>query len=1242
MKENISIIFAAIIGTFLIVILPLYSILDRQDSMSYNVVLTATTNFVDNIRNNGFIDKASYTDYISALASTANTYKVTIEAYKKTLVKETDEDGNVIEGSYVIEKELYNTQDILEVLENQNVENAEATNIKNNVYLFNEEDEIYVRVHNTNVTSGSIFYSLLSGAADSEVIKVNYGGIIKNINWELYNKIKVETEVRPEAIMAVPVNGNNDTNIQKLNDVDSDLYMACVSGNIEEYLSKLSQEELSNISIEYLCTDVLATGGENYAYVYDLSKPENQTIRIAIELRRFDTIDTGTLITGSTSTYTKLSELDENLFKDTNGVKSSVESYIIRNYVRLDGMYANVDLDFRQNNEYYFFDMLLTDVHMSSLDYISTKASVTILPGLGEDENGLESLLGESVEIEIIDENAVNTVMISAPHIWNKLLKTKSLTQSRVVDNMVYSKVDLAFVVSYTGINGRTDDEIAEAIKQNLIIYSTETMYSEFEVLTEAQAEEKYDIDIGTAIAGNVLIKFRYDTSNSTKHNYVRLPEGWIQTVIENVDDIETGESATLPAFGTQSPEYQVVVDASAPLEPSIALEGIEGKNGWYGSNVTVNLLPSSNDTILINGNVRVGGSGVDKNTIIFSGATETDEQEVKQYTIEEEGITYAVAKSYDYAGNVVTTDKQEIKIDKTNPTAPSIKLEGTEGNGNWYTSNVKLTITPGTDDISGIQKTTYTIEGSNSLAETEGLTYTLTKQGKSTIIATTYDNAGNKTETRVDVYIELTTPPEATITVISGEKHAQDNEWYYTDVTVGITISSGEDSVSGLGKASYKITGDSNVAVTDLTSTTQNITITQDGVHEITVYTYTQAGNVSTTKYTVKIDKSSPNAPSASLINGQTGANGWYTSNVELEITSNGDVGPSLENMMTYTITHNGTTTIEQEISNNGKIFFNEEGEHILKIYSRDNALNIVESQEVIKIDKTAPKSAEFIIEGTEGVDGWYISDVKLSYSGQQDAISGIDSVELSANSIKQNTKGTVVILTTKDKAGHSVTNEVTIKLDKSAPTDPVITITEEPTGSTGAFGTTAYNKDINITITAGVDTFLPEETNQDKTTYEVTKNSGTNVIIPETEGTSFAITEEGIITIIARTYDKAGNIAETRKVVWIDKTKPRTPKIISINGQNVEGTTTSQINSDSNVISMQVNNLADGNDIKIILINQATYETTEIEQKATSSKTVEVTLPKKGTYSIKIVQTNMFGTTSDESSGLYYYTYQ
>ena len=209
MKDNISIIFAAIIGTFLIVLLPLYSILDRQDSMAYNVVLTATTNFVDDIRNKGFIDKESYTKYLGKLASTGNTYKVKIEAYKNVLLPEKDAEGNVV--SYVEEKELYNTKDIEKILEGSgsNGVDLESSSKKNNVYLFEENDDIYIKVYNTNITAGSIIYTALAGKQNTKVVDISYGGVINKVNWELYDKIQTGTTLAPEVVMSVPVNKDN-------------------------------------------------------------------------------------------------------------------------------------------------------------------------------------------------------------------------------------------------------------------------------------------------------------------------------------------------------------------------------------------------------------------------------------------------------------------------------------------------------------------------------------------------------------------------------------------------------------------------------------------------------------------------------------------------------------------------------------------------------------------------------------------------------------------------------------------------------------------------------------------------------------------------------------------------------------------------------------------------------------------------------------------------------------------------
>lgn len=1228
MKDSISIIFAAIIGTFLIVILPLYSILDRQDSMSYNVVLTATTNFVDNVRNKGFIDRNSYTDYIATLASTSNTYKVSIEAYRKILINETDEKGRIIEDSFIEEKELYNTQDILDVLENDNITIDEKTNTnrKNNVYLLGEDDEIYVRVHNTNVTSGSIIYSFLAGATDTEVINISYGGIVNDVNWELYDKINSELELAPEVIMSVPVNAVGNTNVQKV-DITGELEdMGCNIENIEDYIG--------TTDIGDLCGDILEEGNSKYTYLYDLTNTQNKTIKIAVELRRFAKIDGG-----QGYGYIDVSDLKQEWFN--SGEQSQIEKNIISNYIKLHGMYANTDLILRAKQDYYVFEIVLKNVTMSNLDYISSLAHIAILPGLGVDENGIESLLAESVEIELVDVNAINTVAISMPHIWKKLIETKSLSQSAILNNVVYAREEIAFVISYTGINEQTDQQIIEALKQNLRTYSDDISGLQF--YTEEQLNEQYKINLSTQVAGHVLVKFKYNSPNDSKENYVRLQDKWIETNIENVYDPESGEEPQIWAMGARSTIYEVKLDDSAPYPPTIIPEGTLGQNGWYTSDVTLNIEPPVSDTIRKNGQVVAGGSGVHKNTLILEGATTLKEQQVNKVVLTKEGTTRAKVKAYDYVGNVSTTNQYNIKIDKTAPTAPTIELVGTKGRDGWYTSDVKVNITPGTDDVSKVARTTYRIEGANSLVERTGTTCTLTVSGTSTIIATTYDNAGNKTETSLEVKLDKAVPPEAKIEVIKGEKNLPQNKWYYTDVTLRITVDA-SNSVSGLGVSSYRITGNSEVPTTEFEGNTKEITITTNGTHNITVYTFTKAGRFEKTEYTVNIDKDAPKQPTIKINSGNTGENDWYISDVELQVESNGDNGPSGvgESDITYEIIYDGVNSGRQVIGANGKIFFNKEGIHKLKLYISDIALNEVVVERQIKIDKTNPTSADFVIDGKEGVNEWYISDVYLSHKGAADEVSGIQSVTLSTESITRNTNGTKVTLTTKDNAGHKVTKDITIKLDKSVPTEPTIRIDSSPTGA-GIAPWLAYNKNIKISIIPGVDTFLSERDNVNigATTYMVVNEDTGRVVVPETQGTEFNITQEGRFTIYAITYDKAGNRGISTKNVWINKSQVATPKIVSINGTNVENDSIKTITSTTNKISLVVNNLEQGNALNIVLINQ-NNEKIEITKTVVENTAVEIVLEEKGTYSIKMKQTNMFGTTSKDSTGVYSYKYE
>ena len=1229
MKENISIIFAALIGVFLIVLLPLFSLLDRQDSMAYNVVLTATTNFVDKIRSDGFIDTDSYNNYISAMASTGNTYKVTIKAYKKILINETDKYGKVIQDSFVEEKELYNTKDILMQLEADVNENASISTHKNNTYLFNKDDEIYVSVENTNLTTGSIIYSLLANVSNTKIIDINYGGVINNVNWELYEKVSNEEVKVPEVIMSVPVNKNNSTNIIKVDNTGTTEYIDCTLDNFDE---TISEED-----IQILCEDLVLQEGQNYSYLYDLSKPENKRIRIAVELRGIDKIDTGAKESGI-DPYQKVSELSQETFNDQNG-KSNIEQYIISNYIKTYGMYSpDIDIDLRKNKDYYVFDIYFNDVVMGSIDYISTKARIAILPGLGQDQNGMLSLGSETVEIELLDEEAVNTVKISAPHIWEKFLKTKSRAESVISTNTVYANEDIAFVVSYTGIRDHSEEEIKQALVQHLAIHSNDRQIDGLEIYTAEEFKEKFDIDLLTATAGHLVIKFRYTEPNSSEKNYVQIQDNWITTNMTAIDAEELGYEVREYAMGVVSSHYEVLEDNSAPLTPTITLDGNHGDNGWYTSNVTLTVTPSSNDTIRKGNKIEVGGSGVARSTLTLAGATKLAEQEIEKVEITASGTTRATVKAYDYVGNVSSPETIDVKIDKDAPTKPVIKIvSGDVGTNGWYTSDVKIQIVPGEDSVSGVQKTTYKIKGALTLAETTGTTYTLSKNGKSTITATTYDKAGNKSETTLEINIDKTIPPDAKIDVISGEKRLNNN-WYYTDVRLKVSVTSG-DAISGFGGASYKIVGTNEVALTEINGNETEIVLNKNGTDKLIVYTYTAAGQSKTTEYTVQIDKNAPNKPTIKINSGTKGENEWYISNVKVEVVPNGDIGPSLESQIRYTITKNGSTSSEIDITNNvsKEIEFKDEGEYKLKVYSRDTALNEVIAEEVIKIDKTPPISAQFVINGTQGKNNWYTSNVTISYTGQKDSISGINKVTLSKTSITSDTNGTTLTLTTKDNAGHTVTNTKVVKVDKTAPKAPSLDILTESTGQQGPFGMKLYNKNVKIKLTPGKDYLIGDVDNTDMTICEIDGPNGyKSLLIEQTQ--EIEISEQGTTNITITTYDKAGNKSYATQNISVNKEKPVTPSIVSINGENIEGLTVKEIILDSATVELDIKNLTNGNTLTITLVNQQTYETQIINETVNIQNVpIKIELKDRGTYRIFVTQTNIYGTTSDESMGLY-----
>lgn len=180
MEDNVSVLLATILTVVIIVLFPIYNVATRQDSIAKNMVVKATTNFVDNVRNKGYLEEKDYKEYINKIAGTGNTYEVELEVYKPILVE--TEESEVYEEKYTIEY----TDEILSKIENteMDVANADSSVLSEKVYYLNEGYKFYVRVRNTNVTQAQVLLDRLLKGELTDRIVVNYGGVVYINEWE--------------------------------------------------------------------------------------------------------------------------------------------------------------------------------------------------------------------------------------------------------------------------------------------------------------------------------------------------------------------------------------------------------------------------------------------------------------------------------------------------------------------------------------------------------------------------------------------------------------------------------------------------------------------------------------------------------------------------------------------------------------------------------------------------------------------------------------------------------------------------------------------------------------------------------------------------------------------------------------------------------------------------------------------------------------------------------------------------
>ena len=237
MEDILQRIFAILVTVIIFFLFPLYIAFEKKDDISYSMALKITSNFVDNVKNKGYLSNDMYLDFVGNLAVTGNDYDIKLEhiskkyypviyAYKADgsfdkydySLYENDykENNNEINGieyetivlAYDLSSQINTKNQILGFLDaawetgNDDVDEIFKLDDDTSIYPMSVGDEFTVIVKNSNTTVASILFNTLTFGANNKnttKIYINYGGTIQG---EEYNKVELEEYTPYEDINA--------------------------------------------------------------------------------------------------------------------------------------------------------------------------------------------------------------------------------------------------------------------------------------------------------------------------------------------------------------------------------------------------------------------------------------------------------------------------------------------------------------------------------------------------------------------------------------------------------------------------------------------------------------------------------------------------------------------------------------------------------------------------------------------------------------------------------------------------------------------------------------------------------------------------------------------------------------------------------------------------------------------------------------------------------------------------------
>lgn len=535
--------------------------------------------------------------------------------------------------------------------------------------------------------------------------------------------------------------------------------------------------------------------------------------------------------------------------------------------------------------------------------------------------------------------------------------------------------------------------------------------------------------------------------------------------------------------FEVISPGLNISIDQKSPVT-KINFNGTEGNDSWYRSVVTVGFNATDEGTGVNNTrywleNVGIAGSIAADALINYS----------TPFEIQDDGIKTIYYRSEDNIGHEEVLNSRELKIDRTPPEITIITPEISVPDSGWYTQPVTVH-TNATDKVSGIYSVTPDVTLTGDMNN-------MTRMFNAT------DNAGNNRSVCKSFSIDLN-PPNTTCT-LSGTKGK--NGWNTSDVTVTLNATDG----NGIGVNYIWLSADQESWSKFTSPFVYNIT--SDGITTIYYYAEDRLGHVEAMKSTtIKVDKTPPALiPYTSIA---VNSEGWYNANLTVYANAT-DHMSGIANVTPI------STIITREGQSNSAYF-----------KAIDNAGNTAEKSVTgINLDRTTPNTT-IALDGATGPNGWYASDVKVTFT-VADAMGAVYDTMFSfdnANWQKYERQFTVpldntqVYYYTTDKAGYKeTTKSKTIRIDRSLPD---VTCTLSGTSDSPEW----YSSNVTVTFNA---------TDGGPSGLNLANYSLNGYYWKPLE--TVTLSDDGVYNLQYKVMDNAGNLVTGEKMFGILKTPPR-----------------------------------------------------------------------------------------------------